>query len=215
MFHATLGGMQDASSSDRLDQKYDAAAPGWADKMRLLGYFDAYLGFLSTGLAGALGRNALDVGCGTGAFAEARAVIQPEGRITLLEPSGKMLQQARHALAKRGVTSQTVQSRLEDFQPTERFDCILAAHVLEHCNDPIDALRQMRKQAASAAKLWLVVSKPHWCNAIIWFQWRHRSYRPRQVAKMLTEAGWQLEAEHSFPTGPPSRTSRGYSARAV
>ncbi|RBW53297.1 bifunctional 2-polyprenyl-6-hydroxyphenol methylase/3-demethylubiquinol 3-O-methyltransferase UbiG [Ruegeria sp. A3M17] len=207
--------MQDASSSERLDQKYDAAAPGWADKMRLLGYFDAYLGFLSIGSADELGRNGLDVGCGTGAFAEARAVIQPEGRVTLLEPSGKMLNQARHALATRGVTSQTSQSRLEDFQSTERFDCILAAHVLEHCDDATDALRHIRKRAAQAAKLWLVVSKPHWCNAIVWLQWRHRSYRPQQVAKMLKDAGWLLEAEHSFPTGPPSRTSRGYLARAV
>ncbi|CUH43138.1 class I SAM-dependent methyltransferase [Ruegeria atlantica] len=207
--------MQDASSSDKLAQKYDAAAPGWADKMRLLGYFDAYLGFLSIGSADDLGRNGLDVGCGTGAFAEARAVIQPEGKVTLLEPSGKMLKQAEGALALRGVTTQTARSRLEDFPPAQPFDCVLAAHVLEHCDNPTDALRHMRRQAAPAAKLWLVVSKPHWCNAIIWLQWRHRSYRPQQVAKMLKEAGWVLEAEHSFPTGPPSRTSRGYLARAV
>ena len=81
--------MQNASSSERLDQKYDAAALGWADKMRLLGYFDAYLGFLSTGSPAELGQNGLDVGCGTGAFAEARAVIKPQGQVTLLEPSEK------------------------------------------------------------------------------------------------------------------------------
>ncbi|WP_239335848.1 class I SAM-dependent methyltransferase [Ruegeria sp. Ofav3-42] len=207
--------MQNASSSEKLDQKYDAAAPGWADKMRLLGYFDAYLGFLSTGSAASLGDNGLDVGCGTGAFAEARAVIRPEGRVTLVEPSGKMLDQAERALAKRGVAADTARSRLEDYQSAEPFDCVLAAHVLEHCEDPTDALRRMRRLAAPAAKLWLVVSKPHWCNAIIWFQWRHRSFRPRRVAQMLEVAGWQLEAEHSFPTGPPSRTSRGYLARAV
>ncbi len=76
---------------DRLDQKYDHAAPGWADKMRLLGYFDAYLGFLSSDPQAELGRNALDIGCGTGAFAEARAVIRREGYVTLLEPSARML----------------------------------------------------------------------------------------------------------------------------
>ncbi|WP_170465669.1 class I SAM-dependent methyltransferase [Ruegeria arenilitoris] len=183
--------------------------------MRLLGYFDAYLGFLSVGSPQDLGQNALDVGCGTGAFAEARAVIQPRGQVTLLEPSGKMLAQADHALARRGATATTVQSHLEDFRPAEPHDCILAAHVLEHCENPTDALRHLRGLSAPAARLWLVVSKPHWCNAIIWFQWRHRSYRPRQVAKMLGDAGWELEAEHSFPTGPPSRTSRGYLARAV
>ncbi|WP_299082537.1 class I SAM-dependent methyltransferase [uncultured Ruegeria sp.] len=209
--------MGDSSSSfpARLDQKYDAAAHGWADKMRLLGYFDAYLGFLSGGSPEDLGYNALDVGCGTGAFAEARAVIRSEGRVTLMEPSGKMLMRAEQALSRRGMAAETAKTRLEDFRSTDPFDCVLAAHVLEHCQDPILALRQMRDLAAPTAKLWLVVSKPHWCNAIIWFQWRHRSYRPEKVAEMLAESGWLLEAQHSFPTGPPSRTSRGYLARAV
>lgn len=202
-------------STKQLDQKYDAAAPGWADKMRLLGYFDAYLGFLSVDPSMEMGGNALDVGCGTGAFAEARAVVQPKGRITLLEPSVKMLQQAKHALSARGIDADTSLSRLEDFQASRPFDCVMAAHVLEHCTDPVAALRQMRNLAEPGATLWLVVSKPHWCNAIIWFQWRHRSYRPEAVAEMLEKAGWQLTAEHCFPTGPPSRTSRGYRAQAV
>ncbi len=200
---------------DRLDQKYDQAAPGWADKMRLLGYFDAYLGFLSSDPQVELGRNALDIGCGTGAFAEARAVIRREGHVTLLEPSARMLQLAGSALQRRGGNAETVQSRLEEFHPASRFDCLLAAHVLEHCVDPTDALRRMRDLAEPGATLWLVVSKPHWCNVIIWFQWRHRTYRPDIVAEMLARSGWDLQAEHGFPTGPPSRTSRGYRAIAI
>ncbi len=210
--------MRSASSKadpGRLDRKYDKAAPGWADKMRLLGYFDAYLGFLSADPQAGLGRSALDIGSGTGAFAEARAVVQPEGRITLLEPSARMLQLGRAALLWRGITAETAQFRLEDFQPTSRFDCLLAAHVLEHCADPVAALRRMRDLAKPGATLWLVVSKPHWCNAIIWLQWRHRTYRPEAVADMLKQSGWALQVECSFPAGPPSRTSRGYRARAI
>ncbi len=202
--------------SERLDQKYDAAAPGWADKMRLLGYFDAYLGFLSSDPSAHYGHKVLDVGCGTGAFAEARAVVQTDGSVTLLEPSEKMLSQAKSALARRGIDAAIDDNtRLEDFKATQPFDCILAAHVLEHCPNPVDALRRMRDLAAAGAELWLVVSKPHWCNAIIWLQWRHRTYRPEAVADMLARSGWELLAEHSFPTGPPSRTSRGYRARAI
>ncbi len=203
------------AGSNRLDQKYDAAAPGWADKMRLLGYFDAYLGFLSADPKTDLGIDALDAGCGTGAFAEARSAVRPTGHTTLLEPSGKMLQQAQSALLRRGAAVNVVQSRLEDFQTPKRFDCILVAHVLEHCRNPEDALRQLRALAAPGANLWLVVSKPHWCNAIIWFQWRHRTYRPEAVVQMLTASGWDLQYQHSFPTGPPSRTSLGYRAAAV
>lgn len=204
-----------SKATGHLDRKYDKAAPGWADKMRLLGYFDAYLGFLSSAPQADLGLNALDIGCGTGAFAEARAVVQPNGRITLLEPSARMLQLAQSALQHRGIAADTVQTRLEEFQPPSRFNCLLAAHVLEHCADPVAALRRMRDLAEPGAALWLVVSKPHWCNAIIWFQWRHRTYRPDVVADMLTRAGWALQAEHSFSAGPPSRTSRGYLARAT
>ncbi|MEX0308534.1 MAG: class I SAM-dependent methyltransferase [Ruegeria sp.] len=200
---------------DRLGQKYDQVAPGWADKMRLLGYFDAYLGFLSSGPQAELGSNVLDIGCGTGAFAEARAIIRPEGQVVLLEPSARMLQLAQSALQRRGLDTELVQSRLEEFQPSSKFDCLLAAHVLEHCVDPIAALRRMRELAEPGATIWLVVSKPHWCNAIIWLQWRHRSFRPAAVADMLARSGWELQAEHSFPTGPPSRTSRGYRAIAI
>ncbi len=207
--------MRNPSATAELDQKYDAAAPGWADKMRLLGYFDAYLGFLSADPQTELGENALDVGCGTGAFAEARAVIRPEGRVTLLEPSEKMLRQAQSALTKRGSTVELAQTRLEDFTPSRPFDCVLAAHVLEHCPDPVSALRQTRSLAEPGATLWLVVSKPHWCNAIIWFHWRHRTFRSEMVAGMLGETGWELQSQHCFPTGPPSRTSRGYRAVAV
>ena len=202
-------------AAGHLDRKYDAAAPKWADKMRLLGYFDAYLGFLSAAPDAPLGHHALDIGCGTGAFAEARSVIHPTGRITLMEPSARMLQQAQSALAGRGVVAETALSRLEDFTTPLRFDCLLAAHVLEHCDDPVAALRTMRGLAEPGAPLWLVVSKPHWCNAIIWLQWRHRTFRPEQVADMLACSGWQLQMEHGFPTGPPSRTSRGYRAVAV
>lgn len=204
-----------APDDSHLNRKYDTAAPGWSDKMRLLGYFDAYLGFLSADPSADLGHNALDVGCGTGAFAEARAVIRPAGRVTLLEPSGKMLQKAESALSARGATVEAAQTRLQDFNTSGPFDCLLAAHVLEHCSDPVLALRQMRAWASPGATLWLVVSKPHWCNAIIWLQWRHRSFRPSAVAGMLQASGWDLQSQHSFPTGPPSRTSRGYRAVAA
>lgn len=195
--------------------QYDKAAPGWADKMRVLGYFDAYREFLSRTSNALSGTHALDIGCGTGAFAEARAVVHGAGPVTLLDPSDAMLQQACGALARQGVDAHPVQARLEAFNPDRRYECLLAAHVLEHCVDPVAALRHMHRLATPGAPLWLVVSKPHWCNAIIWFQWRHRTYRPGDVAQMLAAAGWALQAEHSFASGPPSRTSRGYLAVAV
>ncbi|MEX0285227.1 MAG: class I SAM-dependent methyltransferase [Paracoccaceae bacterium] len=200
-----------------LNQKYNAAAPGWADKMRLLGYYDAYLGLLSSpNFRAPPGNRVLDIGCGTGAFAEAWVAIQgPEQDVTLLDPAEEMLTLAQAALQRRGVEPGRARMMLDQYDPPSRFHCLLAAHVLEHADDPVETLKHARRLAQPDGRLWLVVSKPHWCNAIIWFQWRHRAYRPADVHGMLAASGWELEMEYAFPSGPPSRTSRGYLARAA
>ncbi len=200
-----------------LDLKYDAAAPAWADKMRLLGYYDAYLGFLaSQTFRASTGTRVMDIGCGTGTFADAWVAIQgPDQAITLLDPSKEMLSRAEAALKRRSAVSTLIQKTLEVFEPEAPFDCLLAAHVIEHQSDPLPTLACMRKVIRPDGTLWLIVSKPHWCNAIIWLQWRHKAYRPQEVGEYLAKTGWEIEAEYAFPTGPPSRTSWGYLARAV
>ena len=204
-------------ATSELDGKYDAAAPAWADKMRLLGYYDAYLGCLTSGNdRPPRGARVLDIGCGTGAFADAWVAIHGSGQnVTLLDPSKGMLERAKAALSRRRVKARTAQTMLEGFAPEAPYDCLLAAHVIEHSAEPVEELTRMRALARPGAALWLIVSKPHWCNAIIWFQWRHRAYRPGDVADFLGQSGWALETEYAFPSGPPSRTSRGYLARAV
>ncbi|WP_298298704.1 bifunctional 2-polyprenyl-6-hydroxyphenol methylase/3-demethylubiquinol 3-O-methyltransferase UbiG [uncultured Litoreibacter sp.] len=205
------------ANPDTLATKYDIAANRWADKMRLLGYYDAYLGLLSSqNFRAPSGTRVLDIGCGTAAFAEAWIAIHgPDQQVTLLDPSAEMLTHGARALAKRGVVAQTRAQTLQDHAPDQSYHCLMAAHVLEHAADPVQMLRQMRALVAPDARLWLSVSKPHWCNAIIWLQWRHRAYRADQVENMLDQAGWQLETDYAFPSGPPSRTSRGYLAKAV
>ncbi len=204
------------SASD-LSLKYDRAAPAWGDKMRLLGYYDAYLGFLASQTFRAPdGNRVLDVGCGTGAFADAWAAIHgPKQDITLLDPSEEMLNRAETLLQRRGVVASRDAALLESHRPSSPYDCLLAAHVIEHVTEPESALSTMRELTERDGRLWLVVSKPHWCNAIIWLQWRHRAYRRERVAGFLEASGWELEAEYAFPSGPPSRTSRGYLARAI
>ncbi len=201
----------------KLTRRYDQAAALWGDKMRTLGYYDGYLGFLTSQASRPNpGSRVLDVGCGSGAFSEAwAAVFGSAVDMTLLDPSDSMLARADAALAWRGVTANLAATMLEDFRASAPFDHLLAAHVIEHCPEPGRALRQMRDQTVTGGKLWLVASRPHWCNAIIWLKWQHRTFQDAEVSALLTQSGWELVETYAFPSGPPSRTSRGYIAQAI
>lgn len=181
--------------------------------MRTLGYYDAYLGFLSSQERHAAD-NALviDIGAGTAAFSEAWVALNGSPKsVALVEPSRKMLEYGEAALIRRGVEPQLVEATLAEAD-VEPSNVVLAAHVIEHCPDPLIALKQMHALLRPGGRLQLVVSKPHWCNAIIWLQWRHRTFCEEEILELLSEAGFETEQVYEFPSGPPSRTSRGFVA---
>ncbi|NOD65665.1 methyltransferase domain-containing protein [Ruegeria sp. HKCCD6109] len=182
--------------------------------MRALGYYDAYLGFLSAEYRGPEPKQCVvDVGAGTASFAEAWVAIHgPPKDLTLLEPSSVMLQQGQGALRARGVEPSIAQGVLGSVN-LKPADVALAAHVVEHCPSPLNALEQIRDLLQPGGRLYLVVSKPHWCNAIIWLQWRHRTFRREEILALLDQAGFECESIYAFPAGPPSRTSLGILAR--
>lgn len=198
------------------DRRYDAAAPRWGDKMRTLGYYDAYLGFLAEAKQGVTEvSDVIDVGAGTASFAESWVAINgTPDQLTLLDPSRGMLDRGRAAMQRWAVEPRTVQALLGEVD-LEPADVVLAAHVIEHCPDPLDALRQMRALLRPGGRLYLVASKPHWCNVIIWLQWRHRTFREPEILNLLQSAGFAVEQVYAFPAGPPSRTSRGIVATRV
>ncbi|PWG18039.1 class I SAM-dependent methyltransferase [Salibaculum griseiflavum] len=178
--------------------------------MRTLGYYDAYLGFLTDrDEKPHAAARIVDVGAGTAAFSEAYVACRERPvSLTLLDPSLAMLKRGEAALQNRGMEPQLVQGLLGETE-LEPFDVVLAAHVIEHCSDPDVALRDMGKLLRPGGLLYLVVSKPHWCNSIIWLQWRHRTFRKEQLLELLQMAGFEVERTYSFPAGPPSRTSMG------
>ena len=201
-----------------LAQRYDSAAGQWHDKMRLLGYFDAYLGFLSQpNHRPQADARVIDMGCGTAAMAEAWVAVNGNPKeLALVDPSSKMLERGVQILAARGfTTTRSVVGSLGETPGLTGYDEVLAAHLIEHCPDPAQTLTELRALLRPGGLLRLVVSKPHWCNAIIWFQWRHRTFSRTEIEQLLPNAGFEPLSHYAFPAGPPSRTSMGFVARAV
>lgn len=188
--------------------KYDRSAPSWGEKVSRLGYLAAYDSFFAgnTVTHGCV----LDVGTGDGIFARSWIKRSGSANLTLLDPSAAMLAQAKAQFAVHGIFPQMAISGLEGFQTDVKFDAVLAAHVLEHFENPDDALYHLARLLVPGGRLFLVVSKPHWCNWLIWLQFRHKWYSANSVRRMAERAGLTHLSTHTFDIGPPSRTSLGY-----
>ncbi|MEP2784057.1 MAG: class I SAM-dependent methyltransferase [Pseudoruegeria sp.] len=188
--------------------KYNHTAAGWDKKVLQMGYASAYQNFL--GGYAEPSRSVLDVGTGTGLFADAWLAVGGSPDLTLMEPSSVMLNIAQARFTAASVPVHSIKSKLEDYSPIQQFHTILAAHAIEHCNDPSDAFAKLADCLCPNGKLILVVSKPHWCNWLIWLRYRHKWYAPTSLRQWANSVGLDHITTHSFTSGPPSRTSFGY-----
>ncbi len=203
--------------SPRLSARYDAAAPDWGRRIARLGFPEAYRMLVAEAMARLpvpTGRvAALDLGAGDGALAEAlRLVLGPRVRLTLLDLSPAMLRAAEARLgsgAARLVAGDLDTSDLD----TESFDIVASAHLVEHLPDLRVALRRMADLLQPGGIIILCVSRPHWCNRLVWFLWRHRPYSQAEVFAALADAGFADLHCWQPPAGPPRRLSLAYTAR--
>ncbi|MEU1311563.1 class I SAM-dependent methyltransferase [Streptomyces cinnamoneus] len=89
----------------------------------------------------------LDIGCGPGSITADLAALVPRGRVTALDAAPGILEQARAVAAERGVDNvdfTTGDVRALDF-PDGSFDVVHAHQVLQYLDDPVGALREMRR----------------------------------------------------------------------
>lgn len=188
--------------------RYNRAAPNWEQRLSRNGYLAAYEEFLK-GNVNASGP-VLDIGTGTGTFARVWVEAGGSRDLTLLDPSVEMLATAQSNLTGLHVAPQIEQAYVETFDPPAAYSTILAAHVIEHCTLPDMAMHRLATWLKPGGKLLLVVSKPHWCNWLIWLRFRHRWFSATSVLRMADDAGLTALKIHTFQSGPPSRTSLGY-----
>jgi SAM-dependent methyltransferase len=94
------------------------------------------------------GFDVLDVGCGPGTITADLARRVAPGRVVGVDPSARVLAEARRAAADAGVE---VRFEVGDVHalahPDDSFDVVHAHQVLQHLADPVAALREMRRVA--------------------------------------------------------------------
>ena len=196
-------------SSSQLFQLYSKHAPDWHGNVTKLGYPDAYAHLFSLCPALAGGAAVLDVGTGSGAFAQAQATFAPTcATFTLMDNNAEMLDAAHRTAASFAQTTTLVKSEIG--APLGQFDRIICAHVIEHLPAPLAALDWFYKSLKPGGHLVMAVSRPHWCTSLIAWKWGHRAFRPAQVRSMLTSVRFEAPKAIPFPAGPPRRTSCGY-----
>ena len=198
------------TTHQNLTPAYDAAANQWRTKIEGLGYAAAYRWMVEACTIQTRNAQAIDVGCGTGDFS--RALIEvagPPATLTLLDPAPHMVETATRSLTHMATKLAPAICALAAYSGTSH-DIVLCAHVIEHFDDPVAALRLLKGQLAPGGKLLLVVSKPHWCNWIIWVRWRHRMISPQEMQAAFHEAELTCTWDAPFPAVPPSRASHAY-----
>lgn len=191
---------------------YNSAASKWHSMITSLGYADAYRHAIAALIpAGARPYRVLDVGCGAGSFAH--AYVQERGPVevlTLADPAADMLHEAASRLDGAADEVLLLDHRVETLPPFPAQDLILCAHVIEHCADPVTAIRSLGIALSQGGAILLIVSKPHWCNWLVWLNWRHHSYRPARILEAIVAAGLICPRDIGFAHGAPGRTSHAY-----
>ena len=196
--------------SGTLQSIYDAAATGWQDGISKLGFLAAYADLMSSVPVVRKEPRVLDVGTGTGAFAQ--AWLDTHGALatlTLTDISQSMLDTAVARLPGAVTIATPLGGQLDHMPPQ---DVVLCAHVIEHLEDPQAALAWLHDQIAPGGLLVLALSRPHWCTALVRWRWGNAAYHPAQAKQMLEAAGFAEIILHPFKSGPPSRVSHGYIA---
>lgn len=180
----------------------------WHAMVALLGYRRAYVRlFRRLAGEGWLGHSplrVLDCGIGTGWFSLALAqAVSNRLEIHGVDLSPRMVVRARANL-RRHLPSVPEDIRLGDIHgldyAAERFDLVMAAHVIEHSPQPAAALREMVRVLRPGAPLLFATMRASCANAVHGLFWRYQSIGADRLAGLMEAAG--VTPVHRDELGP-------------
>jgi len=94
----------------------------------------------------------LEMGYGEGNFTH--ELVQRGFKPTVLDGSEVLLKKAKEL---HGEKVEVTSALFEEYSPQKKFDCVLATHVLEHVDDPVVLLKEMKKWIHENGKIIIIV----------------------------------------------------------
>ncbi|MEM7271191.1 MAG: methyltransferase [Pseudomonadota bacterium] len=99
---------------------------------------------------------AVDVGGGTGNFAERLLARRPNANLTLVEPDAGMRARATEKFARYGDRVSFIAESCEDHQPSPDYDLVISTHAIYTVSDQRAALRKLFDLGRPGAQLFLI-----------------------------------------------------------
>lgn len=134
-------------------REHNGAAAATVASPRAMAFDHRLLGYMLRTLSEELPKGrALELGCFDGEFTRRLGSIYDD--LTVVEGASDLIGLAK---ARAPAHVDFVVSRFEDYQPDWRYDAIFLIHTLEHVEDPVALLKQIRGWLTEQGRLFLVV----------------------------------------------------------
>lgn len=164
------------------------------EQQRRLAEADAYLHWLFRNLGPFIGQRVLDVGCAIGNITQ--FFIDRE-RVVGIDVAPEMIREIQARFGERdnfcALVCDITQPEVLALK-AERLDTIVCAHVLEHVQDDVAAVRHMRALLPDGGHLILLVPVVKWVWGTLDVATGHqRRYTWRELERLLKEHGFAIE----------------------
>lgn len=181
----------------QIEARYEHAAARWQHLVRRLRYPAAYRAMLRAALEvcpippGRARVAVLDCGTGSGALASAFARVSPVPlALEAIDCSSRMLDEARDRFRRDDIAASLSKRDVRRMPfANDRFDVVLAAHLLEHLCDPEVAMAEMTRVLRPGGVLILCLTRRTLPGLYVHLKWRTQLYTVEDARALMRMAG--------------------------